>query len=93
MASDILVSFLGAIQASVSVLLTIFVGVIGTQYDLLTPEAAKRISRMCVEIFLPCLLIVNLGSELHLDMAWNYIPILGDFNYLMLECCRRAHHS
>ncbi|KAI1474774.1 auxin efflux carrier [Daldinia eschscholtzii] len=76
MVSPLLVSFLGAVQASLSVLLTIGCGVIAAQFGLVTTEAAEEISHLCVNVLLPCLLITKLGSELHLDTAVNYVPII-----------------
>ncbi|KAI0842056.1 auxin efflux carrier [Hypoxylon sp. FL0890] len=76
MSSELLVSFLGAVQASLSVLLTISCGVVAAQFGLVTTEAAEQVSRLCVKILLPCLLIVKLGSELHLNTAVNYLPIV-----------------
>lgn len=70
-------SFLGALQASLAVLLTIVYGVIAAQFDLLDGPAAKKISKICVRMFLPALLITEVGSELHLDTATRYIPILS----------------
>src|SRR4051794_17602860 len=77
MPSEFLTSLSGALQAAVSVLLTIYYGVLGAQFNLLDSNSAKRISRMCVNMFLPALLIVNLGSELHLDTVTRYIPVLS----------------
>ncbi|KAI2640459.1 auxin efflux carrier [Hypomontagnella submonticulosa] len=76
MSSEILVSFLGAVQASLSVLLTISFGVAAAQFGLVTTQAAEEISRLCVKVLLPCLMITKLGSELHLDTAVNYVPII-----------------
>ncbi|KAI8966017.1 auxin efflux carrier [Daldinia sp. FL1419] len=76
MVSPLLVSFLGAVQASLSVLLTISFGVIAAQFGLVTTDAAEQVSRLCVNVLLPCLLITKLGSELHLDTAVNYVPII-----------------
>lgn len=76
MASEFLVSFLGAVQASLSVLLTIGFGVAAAQFGLVTTKAAEEVSRLCVRVLLPCLLIVKLGSELHLDTAVRYVPIV-----------------
>ena len=70
-------SFLGALQASLSVLLTIGYGVIAAQFDLLDGPSAKKLSTLCVRMFLPALLITNVGSQLHLDTAIRYVPILG----------------
>jgi predicted permease len=77
MASEVLASFAGAIQASLSVLLTIFYGVIAAQSNLLDDRSAKKISKLCVNMLLPALLVVNLGSELSLDTVTRYVPILG----------------
>lgn len=74
---SILTPFLGALQASLSVLLTIGYGVIAAQFDLLTSSSAKDISKLCVRMFLPALLITNVGSQLHLDTAMRYVPILS----------------
>ncbi|KAI6093772.1 membrane transport protein-domain-containing protein [Hypoxylon rubiginosum] len=76
MASEFLVSFLGAVQASLSVLLTIAFGVVAAQFGLVTTKAAEEVSRLCVKVLLPCLLIVKLGSELDLDTAVRYVPIV-----------------
>lgn len=77
MESDsLLQSFLGALQASLAVLLTIFYGVVAAQFDLLDAQSAKKVSKICVRLFLPALLITNVGSELHADTATRYIPIL-----------------
>ena len=77
MPSGVLVSFLGALQASISVLLTIFAGVVAAQFGLLSTGAAEEVSSLCVKLLLPCLLISNLGSELHLDTVLRYVPIIS----------------
>lgn len=46
----------GALQASVSVLLTISYGVIATQWGLLDQASGKKVSTLCVKMFLPALL-------------------------------------
>lgn len=74
---SIVPSFLGALQASLSVLLTIGYGVVAAQFNLLTGSSAKDISKLCVRMFLPALLITNVGSQLHLDTAMRYVPILS----------------
>lgn len=66
-AKNILVPLLGAVQASVAVLLTIAFGVVAAQFNLLTQASAKDISKACVRLFLPALLIVNVGSQMSLD--------------------------
>ncbi|KAI4256898.1 MAG: hypothetical protein LQ352_001898 [Teloschistes flavicans] len=64
MSNSLTVSFLGALQASLSVLLTIGVGVLASQFNILNQGTTKELSTLCVRIFLPCLLITNLGSNL-----------------------------
>lgn len=77
MANDLLVSFLGALQASLSVLLTMSYGVIAAQFELLNGFSTKQISTLCVRMFLPALLITDVGSQLHVDTAIRYVPILS----------------
>lgn len=69
---DIVVPFLAALQASIAVLLTIFAGVVATQFGLISEGASKEVSKLCVKLFLPALLIKNVGSELH----WDTVSIL-----------------
>ncbi|KAI1630360.1 auxin efflux carrier [Exophiala viscosa] len=76
MVNGILQSFLGALQASISILLVIFYGVLANQYKLLDGAASKKISKVCVHMFLPALLITKVGSELHADTGTRYVPIL-----------------
>ncbi|KAH7323280.1 membrane transport protein-domain-containing protein [Stachybotrys elegans] len=76
MASPMLASFAGAIQASLSVLLTIFYGVLAAQTSFLDESSAKKISKLCVNMLLPALLIVNLGEELEIDNVTRFLPIL-----------------
>ncbi|KAB2575017.1 hypothetical protein DBV05_g6347 [Lasiodiplodia theobromae] len=76
MASGILTVFLAALQASISVLLTIFYGAIAGQFNLISESSAKDISKTCVRLFLPALLIHNVGSQLSLDSGAKYVPIL-----------------
>ena len=57
MSSSLGTSFLGALQASLSVLLTIAYGVLAAQFRLLAELSSKHISALCVNILLPALLI------------------------------------
>lgn len=77
MASGILTVFLAALQASISVLLTIFYGAVAGQFNLISESSAKDISKTCVRLFLPALLIHNVGSQLSLDSGAKYVPILS----------------
>lgn len=77
MASEgLLTSFLAAIQASLSVLLVVFYGVLAAHFKLLDGPSTKAISKVCVKIFLPALLFVKIGSELHAGSAARYGIIL-----------------
>lgn len=80
--SELVVPFLGALQASFSVLLTIFFGVLTGQYGLLSPNSAKEVSRTCVRMFLPALLIYKIGSELNQETGARYVPILSERSIL-----------
>ncbi|KAK1753822.1 auxin efflux carrier [Echria macrotheca] len=73
---DMVVAFVAALQASGSVLLTIWYGLVAGQIGFLDNHTAKKMSKMGVDMLLPALLITNLGSQLHLDTASRYIPIL-----------------
>lgn len=75
--SSIVVVFLGALQASLAVLLTIGYGAIASRWNLLKASSSRDISKACVRLFLPALLITNVGSELHADTAIRYVPVLS----------------
>jgi len=78
MASGLLASFLGALQASVSVLLTIVYGGIAASLGFLSESSAKDISQVCVNMFLPALLVYSVGSELNFETSLRYVPVLGE---------------
>ncbi|KAF2634632.1 hypothetical protein P280DRAFT_538473 [Massarina eburnea CBS 473.64] len=84
--SELVVPFVGAIEASISVLLTIVFGVLAAQFNLLSVNAAKEVSRTCVRMFLPALLIYKIGSNLHQDTGVRYVPILiWSISYTLLS--------
>ena len=91
MALDFVVSLLSAVQASLSVLLTIGVGVGAAQSGFLDGETSRRISQISVEVFLPLLLLSNIGSQVNLDTAVRYLPILSTPYSLVLILLRRAN--
>lgn len=72
MQSGILEILVAAVQASVSVLLVISYGGIAAKLGLLTPESTKAVSKVCVRVFLPALLITKIGAELHSGSAGRY---------------------
>lgn len=76
MASDMVVAFLAALQASGSVLLTIWYGVLAAQIRLLDGHSAKQLSKTGVSLLLPALLMTNIGSQLEPDTVTRYVPVL-----------------
>lgn len=76
MPSTILVTFSGALQASVSVLLVIFFGVLASQFNLIDNASAKKVSQVSVKMFLPLLLITKVGEQLSISNIRSYGPIL-----------------
>ncbi|KAF2106841.1 auxin efflux carrier [Lophiotrema nucula] len=74
--NGLVASFVSAIQASLSVLLVISYGAIAARLSLLDSKNGKQISKICVKMFLPALLLVQIGSELHLGSANRYLIIL-----------------
>lgn len=77
MASDFVATILGAVQASLSVLITIAIGVAAAQFGFLDGETSRRVSQLSVEVFLPLLLLTNIGSEINLETAVRYLPVLS----------------
>ena len=78
MQNSVLTSFIGALQGSVSVLLTIGYGMIAGHFKLIKDSSAKDISRLCVKLLQPALLIINVGSEVHPETLPRYFPIIGE---------------
>jgi predicted permease len=74
--AGLLNSFIAAIQASLSVLLVILYGGVAAHFKLLESATASKISKICVKMFLPALLFVKIGSELHLESANRYLIVL-----------------
>jgi len=65
------------LQASVSVLLQISYGVLATQLGLISDGPAKSVSVLCVKLFLPALLLTNIGSQLDVSSGHRYGYIIG----------------
>jgi Predicted permeases len=68
-------SFLSAIQASLSVLLVVFYGGLAAFLGFIDRINTKPISKICVRMFLPALLITKVGSQLHAASAHRYVII------------------
>lgn len=74
--TGLLSSFLAAVQASLSVLLVIFYGALIARFKLLDSSTGRTLSKVCVKVFLPALLLTKIGSELHSGSAHRYLIIL-----------------
>ncbi|PCH43453.1 hypothetical protein WOLCODRAFT_90292 [Wolfiporia cocos MD-104 SS10] len=72
-------TFLGALQGTISVLLTCFGGYVAARRGLVDRPTVKQISKLCTSLFLPCLLIVQMGPELTASSLSRYwiIPLWG----------------
>ena len=57
-------------------LLVISYGAAAARFQLLDAPSSKKISKICVKIFLPALLLTKLGSEIHAGSADRYGIIL-----------------
>ncbi|KAG9000837.1 hypothetical protein FRB94_005115 [Tulasnella sp. JGI-2019a] len=74
--ASLLESFLGGLEASLSVLLTLAYGVAAARFGLISETAMKDVSRLCNKLFLPAILIVNVGSQLRMENLDKYWPVL-----------------
>lgn len=98
--SGLLESLLAGLQASVSVLLVISYGGLAAKLGLLSPESTKAVSKVCVRMFLPALLVTKIGSQLHADssdstnygivLLWGLLAhfisfLVGIFGHLVLK--------
>lgn len=78
-ASTLWETVLGAFQGSVSVLLTLTAGYACARLSLIDHAATKKVSNLASLVFLPCLLVVQMGPQLNMSMlsaVW-IIPLWG----------------
>lgn len=68
--------FLGALQACVSVLLTMCYGVAARRLHLLHETTINDMLGLGMKLLLPALVVVHLSEQLHLCTAVNYIPVM-----------------
>lgn len=78
----LLAPFLGALQACVSVLLTMCYGVAARRLQLIHEATINDMAGLGVKLFLPALIVVNLGQQLHLGTAMHYLPVLGMYFWI-----------
>lgn len=82
-----LTPFLGALQACVCVLLTMSYGVVARRLRLIHDATINDMSGLAVKLFLPALIVVHLGQQLHLGTALNYVPVLGNICQFAKKTC------
>ncbi|KAH7101166.1 auxin efflux carrier [Auriculariales sp. MPI-PUGE-AT-0066] len=78
-ASGIAGAIVGAIKGTVSVLMTMLAGYVVAQCGLLDTASTRRLSKLCSFVFLPLLLVSQIGEHLHpneLRTAW-IVPFWG----------------
>ncbi|PGH23928.1 hypothetical protein AJ80_01990 [Polytolypa hystricis UAMH7299] len=75
-AKELITSFLGALQACVSVLLTLCYGVIARRSGLVRDSSIRDMSALCVKVFFPALMVVNIGAQLRVEKVGNYAPVV-----------------
>lgn len=77
--NSFLATTLGAFEGSVSVLLTLTAGYTIARAGLLDHSAVRKISKLCSNLFLPCLIIEQMGPQLtasNISRLW-IIPVWG----------------
>ncbi|RPD78075.1 hypothetical protein L226DRAFT_550966 [Lentinus tigrinus ALCF2SS1-7] len=75
----LLETFSGAFQGSISVLLTLLAGYVMARRGYLNHQTVRNVSKLCTTLFLPCLIIEEMGPELtarKLSIVW-IIPLWG----------------
>lgn len=79
MPSSLWDTLIGAFQGTVSVLLTLSAGYVVARHGLLARSSVSQFSKLCSVLFLPCLIIVQMGPELtarQLSDVW-IVPLWG----------------
>ncbi|KAF9072521.1 hypothetical protein BDP27DRAFT_1214731 [Rhodocollybia butyracea] len=74
--SSILTAFVASLEATVNVLLTVFYGTLAGYLGLVNNKSSLDLSSLCVKLFMPCLLFVNVGSSLSPETIGRYAPII-----------------
>ncbi|KII84138.1 hypothetical protein PLICRDRAFT_95497 [Plicaturopsis crispa FD-325 SS-3] len=81
--ASFLVSFFGALQAAISVELTLFYGYAAARLGLVDETTSHKLSGLCTRVFLPCLIVVQCGPELTVTdikelwvlFVWSFLSI------------------
>lgn len=77
--STLFSAFSGAFQGSISVLLTLLAGYIMARRGYLTHETTRHVSKLCTTLFLPCLIVEQMGPQLTVSKLADVwiIPLWG----------------
>lgn len=78
-------TFSGALQGTVSVLLTLLAGYIMARRGFLDHKTVRNVSKLCTSLFLPCLIVESMGPQLtasNLRAVW-IIPLWGLFSTIL----------
>ncbi|KAI0661370.1 auxin efflux carrier [Cubamyces menziesii] len=78
-------TFIGALQGTISVLITLLAGYIMARRGYLDHKTVQNISKLCTTLFLPCLIVEEMGPQLtasKLRDVW-VIPLWGLFSTVL----------
>lgn len=50
---------------------------IASRFNVLKDKTSRDITKMCVRLLLPALLITNVGAELQIETFKRYLPVLS----------------
>ncbi|KAI5808906.1 hypothetical protein DFH27DRAFT_477206 [Peziza echinospora] len=86
-AAPLKVTFLGALQASLTVILTLAYGVLAARRNLIGSESARDLSKLCVQMFLPMLILTTVGAEMGGGGGWGRygVIVLWSLTYTTLS--------
>lgn len=69
-------TFSASLEASISVVLVLFYGYAARMYNYITEGGEKNIASLGVNIFLPALLLTEVGPNMSADNLFEYWPIV-----------------
>lgn len=70
-------SAVAAAESSLSVILVLFYGYICSKYDFLSETGERSISKLCVNLFLPAMLLTDMGSHISLETLEEFWPLVA----------------
>lgn len=70
-------SAIAAGESSLSVILVLFYGYACSKYDFLSETGERSISKLCVNLFLPAMLLTDMGSHISLHTLKEFWPLVA----------------